>query len=119
MSTQDHSSSPDLVQGRLGASVPPARLAELASAVEGDREDHEHEAAREYGWEWPEILRIGFVAIAAAAVWWRVWEPFPAVSVIGVLGLLVGGWPIFKEALENLFARRMTMELSMSIAIIA
>jgi len=31
----------------------------------------------------------------------------------------VGGWPIFKEALENLFAKRMTMELSMSIAIVA
>jgi heavy metal translocating P-type ATPase len=119
MSTQDHSSSPDFVQGRLGASLPPARPAELASAVEGDRDDHEHEAAREHGWEWPEILRICFVAVAAATVWWRVWEPFPAVSVIGVLGLLVGGWPIFKEALENLFARRMTMELSMSIAIIA
>jgi len=33
--------------------------------------------------------------------------------------LLTGGWPIFKEALENLFAKRMTMELSMSIAIVA
>jgi P-type Cu+ transporter len=66
-----------------------------------------------------ELLRIGLVALAAAAVWWRVWEPMRAFSVIGVLGLLVGGWPIFKEALENLWARRMTMELSMSIAIIA
>jgi Cd2+/Zn2+-exporting ATPase/Cu+-exporting ATPase len=32
---------------------------------------------------------------------------------------LIGGWPIFKEALENLLAKRMTMELSMSIAIVA
>jgi Cd2+/Zn2+-exporting ATPase/Cu+-exporting ATPase len=40
-------------------------------------------------------------------------------SVIGVFALLVGGWPIFKEAAENLVARRMTMELSMSIAIVA
>jgi heavy metal translocating P-type ATPase len=66
-----------------------------------------------------ELLRIGCVALAAAAVWWRVWEPVRAFSVIGILGLLVGGWPIFKEAFENLWARRMTMELSMSIAIIA
>jgi len=36
-----------------------------------------------------------------------------------VLGVLIGGWPIFKEAAENAVARRMTMELSMSIAIIA
>ena len=34
-------------------------------------------------------------------------------------GYLIGGWPIYKEALENLIAKRMTMELSMSIAIIA
>ena len=48
-----------------------------------------------------------------------VWEPFPSVSLIGVLGVLIGGWPIFKEAAENAAARRMTMELSMSIAIVA
>jgi len=42
-----------------------------------------------------------------------------AVSVIGVLGVLIGGWPIFKEAAENIAARRMTMELSMSIALVA
>lgn len=35
------------------------------------------------------------------------------------MGLGAGGWPIFKEAVENLVAKRMTMELSMSIAIIA
>ena len=65
------------------------------------------------------MLRIGFVALAAAAVWWRLWEPFRTLSLIGLLGLAVGGWPIFKEAFENLIAKRMTMELSMSIAIIA
>ena len=51
-----------------------------------------------------------------AAVWFRVWEPFAAVSVIGVVGLFIGGWPIFKEAFENVVERRMTMELSMTIA---
>jgi Cu+-exporting ATPase len=68
---------------------------------------------------WTEGVRIVLVALSAAAVWFRVWEPLSAVSVIGVLGLLVGGWPIFKEAAENLLARRMTMELSMTIAIAA
>ena len=65
------------------------------------------------------MLRIALVAVAAICVGWHVWEPFAAISVIGVIGLAVGGWPIYKEALENLLARRMTMELSMSIAIIA
>src|SRR6266404_6285229 len=78
-----------------------------------DDEGHDHVL------EWPEMLRIALAAVAAASVWWRVWEPLPAISLIAVAGLLIGGWPIFKEALENLVAKRMTMELSMSIAIIA
>src|SRR5713101_7177791 len=64
-----------------------------------------------------EAARIVVVALAAAAVWFHVREPLPRVSLIGVLGVLIGGWPIFKEAAENAAARRMTMELSMSIAI--
>ncbi|MDE3229952.1 MAG: cation-translocating P-type ATPase, partial [Chloroflexota bacterium] len=58
-------------------------------------------------------------ALAAAAVWFRVWEPFGAISVIGIVGLVIGGWPILKEAFENALARRMTMELSMTIALVA
>ncbi|MFA6230764.1 MAG: cation-translocating P-type ATPase [Rhodanobacter sp.] len=76
-------------------------------------DDHEHAFDR---WE---AARIVFVGLAAIAVWFRWWEPFAPVSVIGVAGVLVGGWPIFREAAENIFARRMTMELSMSIALIA
>src|SRR5882757_985167 len=81
--------------------------------------DHDHEHEHEHAFEWLEMVRIGVVAVAAACVGWHVWEPLGAVSVIGVIGLLIGGWPIFKEAVENLFAKRMTMELSMSIAIVA
>lgn len=76
---------------------------------------HEHEHA----FEWREMVRIALVATAAAGVWFHVWKPLTQISVIGVAGLLIGGWPIFKEALENLAARRMTMELSMSIAVVA
>jgi P-type Cu+ transporter len=86
-----------------------------------DDHEHDHEDAHEHdhGFEWPEAVRIAFVGLAAGAVWFRIWEPLTVVSVVGVMGLLVGGWPIFLEAAENIFARRMTMELSMSIAIIA
>ena len=66
-----------------------------------------------------EAARIVLVALAAAAVWFHVREPLPKVSLVGLLGVLIGGWPIFKEAAENAGARRMTMDLSMSIAIIA
>jgi len=65
------------------------------------------------------MLRIALVTTAAACVWWHLWEPSLRISPIGLLGLIGGGWPIFKEAVENLLAKRMTMELSMAIAIIA
>ena len=83
------------------------------------KSDKDQAEGHEHAFEWSEAARIAFVAIAAAAVWFRVWEPFSRFSLIGVLGVLIGGWPIYQEAGENILARRMTMELSMSIAIIA
>ncbi|MGA8622426.1 MAG: HAD-IC family P-type ATPase [Candidatus Sulfotelmatobacter sp.] len=78
-----------------------------------EREEHGQ------GVEWAELLRIGFVALAAAAVWFRLWEPFPHISVIGIAATLIGGYPIFKEAFENIVERKMTMELSMTIALLS
>jgi heavy metal translocating P-type ATPase len=76
-------------------------------------------AEQEHGFEWVDLIRIAFVAFAAAAVWFRVWEPFPHISVIGIAATLIGGYPIFKEAFENIIERKMTMELSMTIALLS
>lgn len=84
-----------------------------ASEPASEHADHEH------GLDWIELARIGFVALAAAAVWFRVWEPFPRVSVIGIVATLIGGYPIFREAWESIVERKMTMELSMTIALLA
>src|SRR5579862_3181106 len=84
-----------------------------------EHEDHEAGSHQHGGLDWADLTRVGLVAIAAAAVWFRVWEPFPRTSVIGLVGLAVGGYPIFKEAWENIRERRMTMELSMTIALMA
>src|SRR5579875_1948734 len=65
------------------------------------------------------IDRTQAEALAAAALWFGAWEPLPRFSLVGALGIAIGGWPIFREAAENAAARRMTMELSMSIAILA
>jgi cation transport ATPase len=73
----------------------------------------------EYELEWSELIRIVFVVLAAAAVWFRLWEPFPHISVIGITATLIGGYPIFKEAFENIVERKMTMELSMTIALLS
>ena len=83
------------------------------------QEDHDHEHEHEHGFELLEVLRVVFVALAAAAVWFHLWEPFQRISVIGVVATLIGGYPIFKEALENILDRRMTMELSMTIALVS
>jgi heavy metal translocating P-type ATPase len=81
---------------------------------------HEDEHAHDHGHLEPfDLIRIAITAIAAALVWLHVWEPFPRVSLIGITGVLFGGWPIFREAIENLRERRMTMELSMTIALLA
>jgi len=82
-----------------------------------DEADHVHD--HEHAFDLTEALRIGAVALAAVAVGLHWWNPWPRISVIGIAGLLVGGWPIFQEALANLWARRMTMELSMALAIVA
>src|ERR1700733_4101791 len=77
--------------------------------------EHDHE----HGFEIVEVLRVIFVAVAAAAVWFHLWEPFHRVSVIGLAAPLIGGYPIFKEAFENIVERRMTMELSMTISLVS
>jgi heavy metal translocating P-type ATPase len=82
-------------------------------------DDAHEDEAHDGGFEVQDIIRIALVAVAAALVWFRVWEPFAHVSIIGIVGTLIGIYPILKEAAENVMERRMTMELSMTIAILA
>ena len=50
-------------------------------------DDHEEGHDHSHGFDWAEAARIAFVALAAVAVWFKLWEPFSAVSVIGIAGL--------------------------------
>ena len=99
----------------------------LARSESGDTEGSTAPSMPERGteqeghvvFEWRGVFRLGVVLITAVVVWlsaggsMRGWS-----TLVGLLGVLVGGWPIFKEAAENLAARRMTMELSMTLAIV-
>lgn len=88
-----------------------------AESLMSPADDAEREATHEVDpWE---LTRVAFVVVAATVVWFRLWEPFAAYSVLGIFATLVGGYPIFKEAVENILERRMTMELSMTIALVA
>ncbi len=103
----------DLAQAGIQVPATPRRS---NGSVELQEHGHDEEG-HEHPFEWVELARVLFVALAATAVWFRVWEPFPRISVIGLAATLIGGYPIFKEAFENILERRMTMELSMTIAL--
>lgn len=60
------------------------------------------------------VVAVCAVAVATGATW-----PLPQVPVVALLGLAVGCWPILIEALHDAKARRMSMETSMLIAIVA
>jgi heavy metal translocating P-type ATPase len=103
-----------------GSASPTAPADTTVPAAAADQHDHHNDDdEHEHPFDWIEASRIALVAASAAAVWFRVWEPFRAVSLIGIVSLLIGGWPILEEAWENIRAPRMTMELSMTIAIAA
>jgi len=100
------------------AEIRPVPFPPSANTREESQQPEAH-PEHDHGFDWREGLRIAAVGGAAALVWFRVWEPFHSVSVIGILGTLIGMYPILKEAVENVAQRRMTMELSMTIAILA
>src|ERR1700732_3515645 len=107
---------PDVKESLPTDAVIPAIAESVARKPADDTHDHE---AHDHGFDLQEVIRIALVAVAAALVWFRVWEPFAHVSIIGIVGTLIGIYPILKEAAENVMERRMTMVLSMTIAILA
>lgn len=89
------------------------RPSEHGEHKDDDDRDHAHPLV------WKEIARVLFVAAAAGAMWFLGRSTNPYITAIGVICTIVGGFPIFHEAYENITQRRMTMELSMAIAIVA
>jgi heavy metal translocating P-type ATPase len=59
---------------------------------------------------------MGLIVVASLTGWWR---PFMDRDWLAFAGTVIGGFPIYKEAWENLLKRRMTMELSMTIALLS
>lgn len=91
-----------------------------------DDDDHGHHHSHAFGPT--EVFRIALTGLCALAVWLG----FPDHSYISfadqfylnfswyaLIGLVIGGWPLFEEAWESIRKRRMTMELSMGIAVLA
>ena len=68
-----------------------------------------------------DILRIAVVGLAVLGAWVAEATGTPgwAVGAVGAAALLVGCWPLVVEAVGDLRERRMSMELSMLLAIVA
>ena len=52
--------------------------------MHGDERHDPHPVA------WLEVGRVALVALGATLVWFRVWEPFPRLSIIGLAVTVVG-----------------------------
>ena len=66
-----------------------------------------------------DLIRLAVVALALCLSWLKAWKAFLPFDAIALAATLIGGYPMFEEALEGIKKRRMTMEISMSIAVVA
>jgi P-type Cu+ transporter len=74
---------------------------------------HEHQVG------FAEYVRLGLMAVVIVASLTGWWKHVMDRDWLAFVTTLIGGYPIFQEAWENLRKRRMTMELSMTIALVA
>src|SRR5205809_2181086 len=80
-----------------------------------DEQGHVHEHKEAFA-EYVRLALLAAVVLASLIGWWK---PFMTRDWLALAATIIGGFPIFEEAWENLRKRRMTMELSMTIALIA
>jgi heavy metal translocating P-type ATPase len=93
---------------------------QTAAGLDHDHHEHEdHEQDHDHGEGWREWGRVAFVAVILLLVWLEAVPRVRGIDLLALIGILIGGYPIFKEAVSDLRERRMTMELSMTIALAA
>jgi heavy metal translocating P-type ATPase len=80
-------------------------------AKQGHADEHKAGSA-----EYVRLALMALVIVASLTGWWRHWM---SRDWLAFAATLIGGFPIYEEAWENLRKRRMTMELSMTIALVA
>src|SRR6202007_955822 len=107
-----------MVGAKLQAASRPA-AGERSGAGDSLSEADEHSGEHEHAFDWREGARIAFVAVVAGAAWFLGPQLTLRFVIAGAICTLAGGYPIFHEAVENILERRMTMELSIAIAILA
>jgi heavy metal translocating P-type ATPase len=99
------------------ARVDDPRSASRETVVERPQASHAQEHEDAHALNWRDLGRVLFVSAAAGAIWFGRGSSIPYSNAIGAACALLGGYPIYREAYDNIVHRRMTMELSMAIAI--
>ncbi len=66
-----------------------------------------------------ELLRLTLMGAAALFSWLGLWRAFLPLDLVGLSSALIGGYPIYKETLQSLTHKKISMEVSMSLAILA
>jgi cation transport ATPase len=66
-----------------------------------------------------DLLCTALLAATAFLLWSGLWKGFGYPRIFGLVVLLVGAYPILKETFDNVLELRMTMELSMTVALAA
>lgn len=66
-------------------------------ATRGEEEHADHEAS------WLSWLRVGFVAVLIVLVRWGAAPRFHRVDLLALAGILIGGFPILKAAIADLW----------------
>src|ERR1700687_2458993 len=88
--------------------------ADVASAGETAGQPVDHRRAERI-----DLVIFALVGIAALVTWARIVPRVYGMDVLALTAVAGGGYSVFREALENLMSRRMTMELSMTLALAA
>jgi P-type E1-E2 ATPase len=94
-------SSDETLEGSSAARDPPPRP-ESGCRVEG-----------------ADILRIAGLGAVAALIGTGDWDAFGHPRLVGAVATLIGGFPLFRHAVRQGVARRITTELSITIALVA
>lgn len=66
-----------------------------------------------------DVIRLAFLASAILLGLLSVWKIAASFDFISLVATVAGGYPMVKESFEAIRKRKMTMELSMSIAVLA
>jgi len=65
------------------------------------------------------LARLVLMGLAALISYSGVWRDYIPFDLVAIVATLMGGYPIYKESILSLMHRRVNMEVSMTVAIIA